>query len=484
LAAQKIDDADRKRKEIVTALKELKSSIEHSAETIRGFDQPDDDKRLLQEIGRKTKEVDQVGAEIAKLGLDGNGDQVSEMLATRLVPLRIAQMSDLNNYVGQLTLEQKDLPPRIEQAFRMKAYRSVFVIVTAIIVFGIVIARMLTRSVTAPLKEAVSIANLISRGNLNLSVDISGRDELSELMFAIHDMNTALAETVSKVRSSSDVISVASREIAHGNLDLSARTESQASSLEETAASMEELTSTVQQNTENARQASQLAQTASEVAARGGVVVSQVIDTMGSINDSAKQIVNIISVIDGIAFQTNILALNAAVEAARAGEQGRGFAVVATEVRNLAQRSAAAAKEIKLLIGDSVEKVAGGSKQVDLAGATMKEVVSSIRRVTAIMAEITSASEEQSQGIRQVNEAVIEMDNVTQQNAALVEQAAAAASSLQDQATELAKAVSVFKLNDARYSAVPTLLDTESPIQLFINDDKSNAHIRPLRVIR
>jgi methyl-accepting chemotaxis protein len=233
-------------------------------------------------------------------------------------------------------------------------------------------------------------------------------------------------------------------------MDLSARTESQASSLEETAASMETLTDTVRQNADNARQANQLALSASEVAVKGGAVVSQVVDTMGSINESSKKIVDIIGVIDGIAFQTNILALNAAVEAARAGEQGRGFAVVATEVRNLAQRSAAAAKEIKALIGDSVEKVGAGSKLVDEAGATMNEVVDSIRRVTDIMGEITAASAEQTSGIEQVNQAIGAMDDVTQQNAALVEQAAAAAGAMQDQATGLAQVVSVFKLDAAR----------------------------------
>ncbi|MBV8665637.1 MAG: hypothetical protein JO269_04055, partial [Burkholderiaceae bacterium] len=256
-----------------------------------------------------------------------------------------------------------------------------------------------------------------------------------------------------QVRTGTDAIASASSEIATGNLDLSARTEAQASSLEETAASMEELTSTVKQNSDNARQANQLALSASEVAAKGGAVVSQVVETMGAINDSSRKIVDIISVIDGIAFQTNILALNAAVEAARAGEQGRGFAVVATEVRNLAQRSAAAAKEIKELIGNSVDKVETGARLVDETGSTMTEVVDSIRRVTDIMAEITAASAEQSQGIGQVNQAVIEMDGVTQQNAALVEEAAAASRALQEQAFTLTQVVSVFRLHAGQIKA-------------------------------
>ncbi len=255
-----------------------------------------------------------------------------------------------------------------------------------------------------------------------------------------------LTEIVRQLRDATESINTAAKEIASGNADLSQRTEEQASSLEETASSMEELTSTVKQNAENAKQANQLAIGASDVAVKGGAVVSQVVTTMSSINESSKKIVDIISVIDGIAFQTNILALNAAVEAARAGEQGRGFAVVATEVRNLAQRSAAAAKEIKTLIGDSVEKVGTGTKLVDEAGKTMEEIVNSVKRVTDIMSEITAASQEQSAGIEQVNQAITQMDEVTQQNAALVEEAAAAAESLEEQAQNLAGAVAVFKL--------------------------------------
>jgi len=259
-------------------------------------------------------------------------------------------------------------------------------------------------------------------------------------------MNESLARTVGHVRAGSETIDVASREIAMGNADLSARTETQASSLQETASSMEELTQTVKQNAENAKEANQLVVSASDFALKGGAVVSQVVDTMGSIKESSRKIVDIIGVIDGIAFQTNILALNAAVEAARAGEQGRGFAVVASEVRSLAQRSASAAKEIKTLINDSVEKVEAGGKLVDEAGATMGQVVTSVKQVADIMADITAASLEQSTGIEEINHAIAQMDEVTQQNAALVEQAAAAAQSMQDQANQLAQAVSVFNL--------------------------------------
>jgi methyl-accepting chemotaxis protein len=270
-------------------------------------------------------------------------------------------------------------------------------------------------------------------------------------------MNESLAGIVFEVRGSTDSITTAAQEIAQGNADLSQRTEEQASSLEETASSMEELTSTVRQNAENAKQANQLAVNASDIAVKGGKVVNEVVETMSSISASSKKIVDIISVIDGIAFQTNILALNAAVEAARAGEQGRGFAVVASEVRNLAQRSAAAAKEITALIDDSVNKVDSGSKQVDQAGATMAEIVQAVKRVTDIMSEIAAASNEQSSGIEQVNKAITQMDEVTQQNAALVEEAAAAAEAMQGQSEVLMQAVSVFKLNGGR-SATRTVL--------------------------
>jgi methyl-accepting chemotaxis protein len=268
-------------------------------------------------------------------------------------------------------------------------------------------------------------------------------------------MNDSLKNIVGQVRSGTETIATASSQIATGNQDLSSRTERQAGSLEETASSMEEITATVRENGNNARHANQLAVSASDVAVKGGVVVAQVIDTMGVINASAKKIVDIIGVIDGIAFQTNILALNAAVEAARAGEQGRGFAVVATEVRNLAQRSASAAKEIKTLIGDSVDKVEMGSQLVNQAGTTMTEIVASVKRVTDIMASIASASQEQDNGIEQINQAIAEMDVVTQQNAALVEEAAAAAESLQDQAGSLAQLVSVFKLDRERPAQLP-----------------------------
>lgn len=321
----------------------------------------------------------------------------------------------------------------------------------ATIIFGVLLAGFmafwLIRLIARPLAEAVQIAKSVAGGDLTQQIHVDSTNETGQLLQALKDMNESLVNTVSSVRRGTETITVASGEIASGNADLSSRTESQAGSLEETASSMEELTSTVRQNADNARQANQLVVSASEVAVKGGSVVSQVVTTMGSIKESSRKIVDIIGVIDSIAFQTNILALNAAVEAARAGEQGRGFAVVASEVRNLAQRSASAAKEIKALIDDSVTKVDVGSKLVDQAGSTMEEIVTSVKHVADIMSEITSASQEQSDGIEQVNQAISQMDEMTQQNAALVEQAAAAAQSMQDQAVELSRAVSIFRLS-------------------------------------
>ncbi|MGK5010300.1 methyl-accepting chemotaxis protein [Janthinobacterium sp. MDB2-8] len=315
------------------------------------------------------------------------------------------------------------------------------------ILLGIACAYWITRSITRPITRAVEVAEAVSAGDLTSDIVVESRDETGQLMHALKNMNDKLVSIVGQVRAGTESISTASSEIAAGNLDLSSRTEEQASSLEETASSMEELTSTVKLNAENARSANRLAIDASQIASKGGVVVSEVVSTMGSINDSSRKIVDIISVIDAIAFQTNILALNAAVEAARAGEQGRGFAVVASEVRNLAQRSSAAAKEIKGLIDDSVQKVEAGSQLVDKAGRTMDEIVQSISHVTQIMNQITDASDEQRAGIEQVNQAIGQMDQVTQQNAALVEQAAAAAESMQEQAAKLADVVGVFKLD-------------------------------------
>ncbi len=330
------------------------------------------------------------------------------------------------------------------------AFRKMTIVLLAVLALAIAInvamAAVMTRAIVRPLHRAIAVAKRIATGDLTANIEVHGRDETAELLQALRDMNEALARIVTDVHSGTAAISTASGQIAAGSAELSQRTEEQASSLEETASSMEELTSTVKHNADNAKQANQLAAGASGVAAKGGEVVGQVVSTMNAITESSGKIVEIISVIDGIAFQTNILALNAAVEAARAGDQGRGFAVVASEVRRLAQRSAEAAKEIKELITASVHNVHDGSRLVGEAGKTMEEVVTAVKRVTDIMSEIAAASQEQSSGIEQVNQAVAQMDHVTQQNAALVEEAAAAAESMQEQAGRLSETVRRFTL--------------------------------------
>jgi methyl-accepting chemotaxis protein len=332
--------------------------------------------------------------------------------------------------------------------------------------FAAWVGTMLTRSITVPMAQSVSMVQRVAAYDLTMQESVIGKDESAQLLDTLNVMTDSLGNIVSDVRASIDVIHVASKEIANGNTDLSNRTESQASSLEETASSMEQLTATVRQNADNARQANELVNSASGLALKGGDVVNNVVQTMGSIKQSSDRIVDIISVIDAIAFQTNILALNAAVEAARAGEQGRGFAVVASEVRTLAQRSASAAKEIKTLIGDSVKQVETGGRLVDEAGVTMGEIVTAVQHVAEIMGEITAASQEQSAGITAVNTAIVQIDVITQQNAALVEQAAAAAESLQEQADLLAHAVSVFKIAPLRKPGVLLSPVREKLVQL------------------
>lgn len=382
---------------------------------------------------------------ITKVKVGGKDAEAKQMVVSTMIPALNAYVVSVENVLAYQKEQINKSAASIDSNYRMGRILLI-ALGAAATILGIIFSWLLTTGITGPLNEAVKIAQTVARGDLSGRIEVKSQDETGQLLQALKDMNESLHKTVSQVRMGTQTIATASSEIASGNMDLSSRTEQQASSLEETASSMEELTSTVRQNADNARQANQLAVTASDVAVKGGEVVSQVVDTMHSISDSSKKMADIIGVIDGIAFQTNILALNAAVEAARAGEQGRGFAVVATEVRNLAQRSAAAAREIKTLIDDSVDKVGVGSKLVEQAGVTMNEVVTSIKRVHDIMGEITAASQEQSDGIEQVNQAITQMDTVTQQNAALVEQAAAAAESLQDQAANLAGLVSVFKL--------------------------------------
>jgi methyl-accepting chemotaxis protein len=431
------------------------------------------EKKILLNIEKLDKEMVEPFMQVTGLALIFDPESAGKVIASSIEPLSQKALEQIN----QLVAIQQEAATAVmaNTVVAGKKLQMLLYLIGAIATaIGVACAWILTRSITHPLRNAVSIAQAVAEGDLTSQVRVVGKDEVSQLLDALKKMNDNLFETVTKVRQGTDTIATASMQIAVGNLDLSSRTEQQASSLEETAASMEELTSTVKQNADNARQANQFAGSASDVAIKGGTVVSQVIETMASIHVSSKKIVDIISVIDGIAFQTNILALNAAVEAARAGEQGRGFAVVAAEVRNLAQRAAGAAKEINGLIAESVDKVAVGTKLVDQAGATMDEIVESVKRVTDIMGEITAASQEQTTGIEQVNQAINQMDQVTQQNAALVEQAAAAAQSLQDQAGNLSQVVSIFKLgsdsaaNVGAITAMPAMTITAARSRIDI----------------
>lgn len=376
----------------------------------------------------------------------GNKAEADRVYSDVFLPSSKAYQDKVLEFLSMQRKAIDDIAASIDAA-QQRSWNLMVLLGVLMVVLGAICAFVITRSITRPLKQAIEVASCAAAGDLTSEIGQQPKDEIGDLMRALGGMNDGLKKIVTEVKSGTELMSTASGEIASGNLDLSSRTEQQAASLEETASSMEELTSTVKQNADNASQANQLAVSASAIAVKGGAVVKEMIDTMLAINGSSRKIVDIIGVIDGIAFQTNILALNAAVEAARAGEQGRGFAVVASEVRSLAQRSAAAAKEIKMLIGDSVDKVDAGSKLVAEAGKTMDDVVSSVKHVTDIMSEIMSASREQSTGIEQVNQAISQMDQVTQQNAALVEEAAAASQSLREQADKLAQVVSVFKLH-------------------------------------
>ena len=435
----------------------LQNSFTRSAETT-------EDERSLLAKTREAREVSLVAmGRVVELGLANKTEEATRALVNDLSKAQTAWLGAVNALVE---FEEKlNAEAAVEAGEAYVAARSIVIGVSLVaLVLGALIAWRLTVGITHPIAQAVRVAQTVAAGDLTSRVNVTGSDETGQLLSALKAMNTELVRVVSQVRASSDSISTGATQIATGNADLSQRTEEQASNLEETAASMEELTSTVQANAETARQASQLASSASEVAARGGKVVGEVVTTMQQITDSSRKIGDIIGVIDGIAFQTNILALNAAVEAARAGEQGRGFAVVASEVRSLAGRSAEAAKEIKTLIGASVERVEAGTRLVDDAGSTMADIVSQVKRVADLIGEISAATSEQSSGIGQVGEAVTQLDQVTQQNAALVEESAAAADSLNQQASRLVQAVSVFKLNwDGQAAANPERTAPQAP---------------------
>ncbi|MDP3228301.1 MAG: methyl-accepting chemotaxis protein [Acidovorax sp.] len=415
---------------------ELQKKLEALAES-------DGEKALLAEA-EKARAV-YVAARAKLLERKKTGEEVFALVDIELRPLAdqyVASLAKVEEHSHQSLVDFKS--DTIRAAGTSQWVLGIGALVS--LVLGAVLAAWTTRSLVRPLSQAAFVADEIARGNLAVTIQPQGRDEVARLLHALLEMQRTLARIVGEVRSGSESVATAATEISQGNHDLSARTEQQASALQETAASMEQLSTTVRRNADNARMANQLAVSASTVAEQGGAVVGQVVSTMKGIQDSSGKIADIIGVIDGIAFQTNILALNAAVEAARAGEQGRGFAVVASEVRNLAGRSAEAAKQIKALISDSVQRVGAGSALVDQAGATMVEVVGSIKRVTDLMGEISVASGEQSKGVAQVGQAVTQMDQATQQNAALVEEMAAAASSLSHQAQELVGSVSFFRL--------------------------------------
>jgi methyl-accepting chemotaxis protein len=421
-------------------------------ETLQKKISTDKETALMAELDAALKSGAPLNNKVIELRNAGQTEEAIAFLTQQAAPSLKRVLGALDSLVAYEG-EQAAQAATDAETLSASARASMIALGSVAVLLGAFVAWIITRSITRPINAAVGVAETVASGDLSSHIVVNSSDETGRLLGALKAMNDSLLGVVAQVRNGTDAISTASSEIAAGNLDLSSRTEEQASSLEETASAMEELTSTVKQNADNARQANQLAKSASEVAVRGGSIVSQVVDTMGTINESSKKIVDIIGVIDGIAFQTNILALNAAVEAARAGEQGRGFAVVATEVRNLAHRSASAAKEIKELIAASVANVDTGSRLVNEAGQTMGDIVDSIVRVTDIMGEITSATHEQTIGIEQINMAIAQMDEVTQQNAALVEEAAAASQSMQEQAGELAHVVGFFKTGNHVASA-------------------------------
>ncbi|HEX7646994.1 MAG TPA: methyl-accepting chemotaxis protein [Noviherbaspirillum sp.] len=412
----------------------------------------DGEKAILAKLDAGLAVAIPISNKTIQLGLQGKKEEATELLLKK----HLTGLEDGLAILEELITHEQDLVATAMAQARedhVRARTLMLAFTALAIVVGMFVGWLTTRSITGPIHEAVKIAETVAAGNLTSHIAAKFQDETGRLLQALGAMNKSLVKIVSEVRYGSDAIAGASDQVASGHKDLSARTEQQAASLEETASSMEELTSTVKQNASNARHASEIAVSASGIAIKGGRVVSQVVETMASISASSKRIVDIISIIDGIAFQTNILALNAAVEAARAGEQGKGFAVVAAEVRSLAQRSAAAATEIKGLIGGSVGEVEAGRRLADQAGNTMKEVVDSIQLVTNFMNQISAASQTQSDRIAQVNDAINHMDQATQQNAALVEQTAAASGALQNQLAQLRSAVGIFKLDGDDSSA-------------------------------
>lgn len=440
-------DVLRAHEDVQTDLKKLNDMIASATDTSEKA------RSLVAEINRVEAAYGPVATDIVNLALTNKRDEAIVKMDEQCRPLLAALIRSTDAYADYTHARQEQLIN--DYAAHYQNQRNLLIAISLIAVaLAIGACVVITRAVTGPLRQAIDVARTVSEGDLRMRITVNGRDETSKLLGALREMNERLTTIVGRVRDSSASIAGAARQIAAGNMDLSQRTEQQAASLQETASSMEELTSTVKQNADNAQQGSMLATNASSVAQKGSEVVGQVVTTMHDISDSSTKIADITGIIEGIAFQTNILALNAAVEAARAGEQGRGFAVVASEVRSLAQRSSSAAKEIKDLIASSVDKIRDGSALAGQAGKTMAEVTQAVARVTDIMAEIAAASSEQSRGIEQVNLAITQMDNVTQQNAALVEEAAAASRSMEDQGQHLNEAVAFFQILNSDAAAV------------------------------
>ena len=434
---------------VAQSIAEIEANIgkaEKAWETLLATSMGPEREQLVKTIGEEHRKLMKEGLSPALAALKEEDVATARVLAARKFDGLYDPIG--SNLAALLALTQQEARDEYDSADqRFVAIRTIFIAsIASGVLFAVLFGLALVRGITRPLLRAGQVADAVAHGDLSQHIDTSGKDEVAAVMRSLSEMQASLSAVVHSVRQSSDNVATASAEIAQGNQDLSNRTENQASALQQTAASTEQVSSTVRQNADHAAQANRLALSACKVAAEGGAVVADVVETMKGINESSQKIADIIGVIDGIAFQTNILALNAAVEAARAGEQGRGFAVVASEVRSLAGRSAEAAKEIKLLISTSVERVARGTAQVDKAGATMAEVVNAIRGVTRIVGEITAASSEQSTGVTQIGEAVSQIDQATQQNAALVEEMAAAASNMRTQAQDLVDAVAVFRL--------------------------------------
>ena len=435
-------------------IKSLAASLDATRERLSTTRLQGNEREVLANLARIDAEFDAPVKTAYEYASIFRTEDTGNLLLRTIDPLVQRQLAELDTLVQQQRgAYQQALTDSTESSQRLTWVT--LALVAGALALALVFAWVLMRSITTPLRESVSVARRVASGDLTSRVQVDGQDEAAELLSALKDMNSRLADMVTRIRSGAESIAVGAGEVAAGNQQLSSRTEEHASSLEQTASTLEEFTSTVRQNAEHATQASALAGEASDTAERGGAVVARVVDTMREVTDSSKRISEIIGVIDGISFQTNILALNAAVEAARAGEQGRGFAVVASEVRSRAQRSAASAKEIRGLIEQSVSRVEAGAKLVQQAGQTMEELVVSVRKVASIMTEIASASHEQSSGIDQINKAITQMDHVVQMNASLVEQATAAATSMAEQATGLAHAVAQFRVEGAATGQVP-----------------------------